>query len=71
LAGREFRKETLDVDAEVRQLGHIALEELAGNTHLVGLLDDPANVHKRAEAELPIIVSLFVRAISASEPGKS
>src|SRR5215831_7818055 len=33
---------------------------------LEGLLGDPAEVRKRAEAELPIVVSLFVRAIAAS-----
>jgi hypothetical protein len=38
---------------------------------LEGLLDDPATARNRAEAELPSIVSLFVRAISASEPSES
>lgn len=38
---------------------------------LEGLLADPTDVRKRAEAELPTVVSLFVRAISASEPSNS
>jgi TetR/AcrR family transcriptional repressor of mexJK operon len=38
---------------------------------LEGLLGDLTEVRKRAEAELPSVVSLFVRAISASEPSNS
>lgn len=38
---------------------------------LEGLLGDPTEVLKRAQAELPSVVNLFVRAISATEPRTS